>query len=78
MLGPIEVMLKRKMDATEFNRKRVKAEIMAISDPEKSETIAASRRPRSSQKRKRNNGNEKKPRRSDRRRNLPKRISGFI
>lgn len=39
MLGRIEVMLKLEMDAPEFDRERVKAEIMAISDPEKSEII---------------------------------------
>ena len=39
MLGRIEVMLKREMDAPEFERDRVKAEIMAISDPEKSEIM---------------------------------------
>lgn len=39
MLGRIEVMLKREMDAPEFDRERVKAEIMAISDPEKSEIM---------------------------------------
>ena len=39
MLGRIEVMLKREMAAPEFDRDRIKAEILAISDPEKSEII---------------------------------------
>lgn len=39
MLGRIEVMLKREMDAPEFDREKVKEEIMAIADPDKSEII---------------------------------------
>lgn len=39
MLGRIEVMLKREMDAPVFDRDRIKSEIMAISDPEKSEIV---------------------------------------
>ena len=38
-LGRIEVMLKREMDAPEFDREKVKQEIMAIADPEKSEIV---------------------------------------
>jgi len=43
MLGRIEVMLKREMDAPEFDREKVKEEIMAISDPDKSEIIRRQR-----------------------------------
>ena len=38
-LGRIEVMLKREMEAPEFDREKVKQEIMAIADPEKSEIV---------------------------------------
>ncbi len=38
-LGRIEVMLKREMEAPEFDREKVKHEIMAIADPEKSEIV---------------------------------------
>lgn len=38
-LGRIEVMLKREMEALEFDREKVKQEIMAIADPEKSEIV---------------------------------------
>ncbi|MBD5203754.1 MAG: hypothetical protein HDS82_02620, partial [Bacteroidales bacterium] len=38
-LGRIEVMLKREMDAPEFDREKVKQEIMSIADPEKSEIM---------------------------------------
>ncbi len=38
-LGRIEVMLKREMGAPEFDREKVKHEIMAIADPEKSEIV---------------------------------------
>ena len=38
-LGRIEVMLKREMDAPEFDREKVKHEIMSIADPEKSEIM---------------------------------------
>lgn len=43
MLGRIEVMLDREMSAPMFNRERVKAEILAISDPEKSEILRKQR-----------------------------------
>lgn len=43
MLGRIEVMLKREMDAPEFDREKVREEIMAISDPDKSEIIRRQR-----------------------------------
>lgn len=43
MLGRIEVMLKREMDAPEFDREKVKEEIMAIADPDKSEIIRRQR-----------------------------------
>ena len=36
ILGRIEVMLDREMSAPEFDRERIKAEILSISDPEKS------------------------------------------
>ena len=38
-LGRIEVMLKREMDTPEFDREKVKQEIMSIADPEKSEIM---------------------------------------
>ena len=43
MLGRIEVMLDREMSAPLFDRERVKAEILAISDPEKSEILRKQR-----------------------------------
>ena len=43
MLGRIEVMLDREMSAPMFDRERVKAEILAISDPEKSEILRKQR-----------------------------------
>lgn len=43
MLGRIEVMLDRVMSAPLFDRERVKAEILAISDPEKSEILRKQR-----------------------------------
>lgn len=39
MLGRIEVMLDREMSAPLFDRERVKAEILSIADPEKSEIL---------------------------------------
>ena len=38
-LGRIEVMLKREMDAPEFDREKVKQEMMSIADPDKSEIM---------------------------------------
>lgn len=38
-LGRIEVMLDREMSAPEFDRDKIKAEILSISDPEKSEIL---------------------------------------
>lgn len=43
MLGRIEVMLDREMSAPLFDRERVKAEILAIADPEKSEILRKQR-----------------------------------
>ena len=43
MLGRIEVMLDREMSAPLFDRERVKAEILVISDPEKSEILRKQR-----------------------------------
>lgn len=43
MLGRIEVMLDREMSAPLFDRERVKAEILAISNPEKSEILRKQR-----------------------------------
>ena len=43
MLGRIEVMLDREMSAPLFDRERVKAEVLAISDPEKSEILRKQR-----------------------------------
>lgn len=43
MLGRIEVMLDREMSAPMFNRERVKAEILSIADPEKSEILRKQR-----------------------------------
>ena len=43
MLGRIEVMLDREISAPLFDRERVKAEILAISDPEKSEILRKQR-----------------------------------
>ncbi len=43
MLGRIEVMLDREMSAPLFDREHVKAEILAISDPEKSEILRKQR-----------------------------------
>lgn len=42
-LGRIEVMLDREMSAPEFDRERIKAEILLISDPEKSEILRKQR-----------------------------------
>ena len=42
-LGRIEVMLDREMSAPEFDRERIKAEILSISDPEKSEILRKQR-----------------------------------
>ena len=42
-LGRIEVMLKREMDAPEFDREKVKQEIMAIAAPDKSEIVRRQR-----------------------------------
>ena len=38
-LGRIEVMLKREMDTPEFDREKVKQEMMSIADPDKSEIM---------------------------------------
>ncbi|WP_301424100.1 phage integrase SAM-like domain-containing protein [Bacteroides caecimuris] len=43
MLGRIEVMLDREMSAPLFDRERVKAEILSIADPEKSEILRKQR-----------------------------------
>lgn len=51
MLGRIEVMLKLEMDAPEFDRERVKAEIMAIPTRRNRKSYVASRRLRPLQKR---------------------------
>lgn len=39
MLGRIEIMLKREMDAPEFDREKIKSEILAIAKPDKSEIL---------------------------------------
>jgi len=43
MLGRIEVMLDCEMSASMFDRERVKAEILSIADPEKSEILRKQR-----------------------------------
>ena len=43
MLGRIEIMLKREMDALEFDREKIKSEILAIAKPDKSEILRRQR-----------------------------------
>ena len=62
-LGRIEVMLKREMDAPEFDREKVKQEIMSIADPENLRLCAANRRLRFWQKKRRNGSSARKQKR---------------
>ena len=43
MLGRIEIMLKREMDAPKFDREKIKSEILAIAKPDKSEILRRQR-----------------------------------
>ena len=63
-LGRIEVMLKREMEAPEFDREKVKAEILAIANPKKSEIIRKQKEAEelALQKRSRRNEKRKPPR----------------
>lgn len=62
-LGRIEVMLKREMEAPEFDREKVKHEIMAIADPEKSEIVRRQQELKLLQGNERNSSNGKKRKR---------------